>query len=129
MLIENIYHQDISDWELYDQVLNTADMTAEEGANIMTRAAEKMQPMKDAEARTRKMLRLSLAKRAESAIRKKVKPPFYSAMLVTCPRDGVLTLSGAVDSRRDREEAERIARSFDGVDEIINEIQSSVFYT
>ena len=104
-------------------------MTLEDGAYILTQAAEKMPPMKDEEILTRKMMPLSLAKRVESAIRNVVKAPYFTSLTVDSPKEGALTLSGAVVSRRDKEEAERIARSFDGVNEVANEIQTSVFYT
>ena len=69
-LIQQMYHRDLSDWSLYDMVLNTAAMTVDQGAELIRHAVEMIGPAPNEEEVKANLKRQAHAKLVESAIRK-----------------------------------------------------------
>ena len=122
-LIEGIFHHDVSDWALYDLIINTQDMTPEDGAHILASAAEKMKPIEEEADFSARLKRMSFAKRVESAIRKEVTGTGLGEIEVECPADGQVVLSGTVNTKDDRQLAQEIAEKFDEVKSVDNQIR------
>jgi cytidylate kinase len=125
-LVESIYHHDLGDWSLYDLIVNTKDMTPEEGTFICVQAAKNMKPMP--QERLDWLKRMAQAKLIESAIRKKVKAASFSNIVVESPEPGLVTIKGAVPDEYNREQAEDIAKSYPDVDRVDNRMKASTYF-
>jgi len=123
-LIQSIYSQDLSNWALYDMVLNTAALKPEAAAGIILRAVETMDPAPDEEALKEGLRRTALAKRVESAIRKKVDGLSYQNIEVESPSPGRVVLNGLVQDKADADLARRIAEGFKELTEVDDRIRT-----
>lgn len=124
-LIQQIYHKDLADWALYDLIMNTVSMTPEGAAAIICLAVEGMTPLADQEAWTNEMQRKSFAKLVESAIRKKVSAASYRNIYVSSPAPGTVILDGYVMDNISKDDAERIAAEFEGVNKVDNQLRTT----
>ena len=122
-LIQSLYHKDLSDWSLYDLIINTEFTSIEGGAKIIQSAVEVMPPVTDPEGLAADFRRQAFAKKVESWIRKKVREAFHRHIDVSCPADGVILLTGFSMDAGAAEAAEEVARSFDEVHTVTNEIK------
>ncbi|MEW5725220.1 MAG: cytidylate kinase family protein [Thermodesulfobacteriota bacterium] len=122
-LIQNIWDVDLSDWALYDLIVNTQDMTPDDGAYIVACAAQKMQPVKDEEALKERLKRLSFAKLVESAIRKELTGTDLGPITVVSPSQGRVVIAGVVSSEADKLLAGKIAGQREGVTEVDNQLR------
>jgi cytidylate kinase len=120
-LIESIFHVDLSDWSLYDMMLNSADLQPDLLAQMICVVAEKLGPT-SVEQKTA-FANLALAKRVEALIKKKV-PTFWAyALNVENLGQGRLVLTGAMNSLASIELAVRIANATEGVKEVDNQVR------
>ncbi|MBI4773696.1 MAG: cytidylate kinase family protein [Deltaproteobacteria bacterium] len=117
-LIQQIYHRDLSDWSLYDMVLNTAAMTVEQGAELIQHAAKMMIPPPNRSEVKAFLQRQAQAKLLESAIRKEVGADAYRPIEVTSPKPSVMVITGHVGDKMVKEKVLKIARNFKGVSEV-----------
>jgi len=117
-LIQQIYQRDLSDWSLYDMVLNTAAMTVEQGAELICHAAEMMIPPPNRSEVKAHLERQAQAKLLESAIRKEIGADAYRPVEVSSPRPSVMVITGHVSDKMVREKVLRIAKKFKGVSEV-----------
>lgn len=124
-LIQQIYHVDLSDWSLYDVVLNTGDLSAKTAAAAIIEIVKHMPPLENDAALREELKRKSFAKLVESAIRKKVFASVYRNVDVECPEPGKVILSGFVPEKEDLKRAEKIAKDFKGVTDVENKIRST----
>ena len=122
-LIQQIYNIDLSNWALYDMIVNTAAITAAGAAEAVCVALAAMPPVADGEALREDLKRKSFAKLVESAIRKKVTAAAYRSVNVSCPSPDKLVLTGVVPERDGKEKAKKIALDFNGVEEVENLIK------
>ncbi len=120
-LIESIYHHRLSDWSLYDLVLNTAAISPQDGADILCVAVSK-KAVAQPEDLSVVFSKLAFAKKVESAIKKKITTSTFRDVKVTAESGGVVTLNGYVSDKRGKDRAEQIARGVDGVKEVINQL-------
>jgi osmotically-inducible protein OsmY len=127
-LIQNIYNVNLADWALYDLIVNTKDMTADDGAHILTAAVEKMQPVSEEAALKARLKRLAQAKRVESAIRKKVTGTALGAIKVDSDVDGEVILNGVAPDEEEKKTAGEIAAKFPGVEKVVNDIRVVPLY-
>ena len=124
-LIQQIYHRDLSDWSLYDMVLNTAAMTVEQGAELIRHAVDMMGPAPNEAEVKAHLMRQAQAKLVESAIRKEVGADAYRPIEVTSPRPSVMVVTGHVTDKIVKEKALKIARKFKGVTEVEDRLATS----
>jgi cytidylate kinase len=123
-LIQQIFHQDLSDWAWYDMILNTAKFNVEQGCEIVCATVRsRPKPPNDAENKEN-LKRAALAKLVESEIRKKVFSTPYGGIEVESKTSGEVTLSGYVSDKESKDEAEEIARKFEGVEKVGNLIKA-----
>lgn len=127
-IIQSIYHKDLTDWYLYDMILNTAFFGPEAGAEILSDAVMRMEAAAEEETLREELARMAFAKRVESAIKKRL-PVSPSRQLDVCAsRGGHITLSGYVPESSEREEAEQIARGLQGVTAVLNELKVTMLH-
>lgn len=122
-IIQSIYHKDLTDWYLYDMILNTAFFGPEAGADILYESVMKMERPVNEEKITDELTLLAFAKRVESAIKKRFPISPFRQLDVCASRGGHITLSGYVPEPSERDEAEEIARRVDGVMAVLNELK------
>lgn len=125
-LIERIYGRSLSDWALYDLVINTASVSIQAAVDIISDAALKMDPISDADSLKKKLENASLAKKIESAIRKKA-ASYHGGPEVEIIEDGSAVLTGFVTDRDTKDIVEGIAKSFPEITKVDNQILSIGF--
>jgi hypothetical protein len=124
-LIQQIYHRDLSDWSLYDMVLNTATMTIEQGTELIRQAMEMMAPPPDEAEVKAHLKRQAEAKLLESAIRKEVGADAYRPIEVSSPKPSVMVVTGHVSDRMAKEKALKVAKNFRGVTEVVDRLATT----
>lgn len=124
-MIESLFDIKLSDWSLYDLVINTAAMNQQTAAEIIARGVRDMAADVDPAGLKKRLSDLSFALRVESAIKKKVMTAPFRDITVVNAGDGVLTISGVTSDRRAKQEAERIARGYPGVTSVTNELKTT----
>lgn len=124
-LIESVYHKDLSDWSLYNLVLNTANLTAEAGAELIALAVRKMPALVEPDLVGEELARRAFAKRVESAIKKKVLTSPYREIQVRCLVEGELILEGFVQDKVSKQRAGDIAARYPGVSEVDNRLRTT----
>ena len=128
-MVEGIYHHDLSDWALYDVIINTEKMTLEEAADVALGAFNGLRPVDDPQKLSRELLAKSVAKKVESAIRHEVSPAPFSSLTVCAGEPGEVILSGAVIENGSKKRAEKIASGFEGVTKVVNHIAASAAFS
>lgn len=124
-LIESVYQKDLSDWSLYDLVLNTTGLTAEAGAELIALAVRKMPVLLEPELVNQELARRAFAKRVESAIKKKVLTSPYRDIQVRSLVEGEVILEGFVQDKMGRQRAENIAARHPGVNAVDNRLRTT----
>lgn len=117
-MLEAIYHIDLSDWSMYDLVLNTEKMAPDEGAHIIAEAVHRIKAV-DPERETKDYLsQLALAKHVECAIRKEVPADITGSISATPMGSGTIALSGLVSIPSYKNRAVEIATRYPGVEKV-----------
>lgn len=122
-IIQSIYHKDLTDWYLYDMILNTAFFGPEAGAAILSDAVTMMEGPVEEEMLREELTHMAFAKRVESSIKKRFPISPFRQLEVRASRGGHITLSGFVPEPWERDEAEEIARGVHGVMAVLNELK------
>lgn len=122
-LVQQMYNVDLSDWALYDMIVNTADITPQSVAAGICASVRNMPPIPDDAALRESLKRQAFAKLVESAVRKKVTPSPHRSLDVTCPAPGKVVLAGVVSEKGAKAKAQDIARGYEGVQEVENLIK------
>ena len=124
-LIQSVFDRDLSDWTLYDVILNTASYDADSGAKTICEAiGAKLKPTNEAEL-TQKLKNMAFAKRVESHIKKHIITSAYRNIFVSATSDGVVTLSGFVSEQKEKTKVEKFAANVTGVKEVINDLRTT----
>jgi cytidylate kinase len=124
-MIEELFQKDLNDWSLYDMILNTASITAAQGAEIVAHALEQTCPSGTDDSSRAKFRLLATAKRVESAIKKKVATIPYYVFAVDSDQEGRVVLEGAVSDKKAKQKAEEIAGAYPGITEVINKLKTT----
>ena len=119
--IQSIYGQDPSDWRLYDHIINTQSIIPKNAAEIICFAIDRAEPIPEDDFQ-KNIRQLILAKRVENAIRKEIASVGGYQISASCPSFGTIKISGFVPKSESKARAENLARSIDGVDDVINDI-------
>lgn len=124
-LIESVFHKNLSDWSLYDLVINTAEVSLSLAVEIMTLAVGQFGRDHNREELAAHFANKAFAKRVESAIKRRIPTAPYRDVVVSCTEPGNLVLTGFVQDRRSREMAEHIAREQPGVGQVDNKLRTT----
>lgn len=127
-LIQEIFQRDLSDWSLYNMMLNTELITAEEGAEVVESAVRVVcgpgKPVTPKET----FENLAFAKRVESAIKKKVVTAPYRDIRVTAEPGGRVTVEGVVQDKRVKDKVTAVAQAMEGVTSVVNELRTTEIF-
>jgi cytidylate kinase len=124
-LIESIYHTDLSNWALYDLIINTDILDREAGANIVVVAVRNMAVREDDAQLKQNLKNRAFAKKVESAIKKDVATTPFRNLEVKCPEPGIVVLTGFVHDKSTKEKAESIAAHHAGVTKVENQLRTT----
>jgi hypothetical protein len=126
-LIQSIYRKDLTDWYLYDMILNTSTFGPEAGAEILVQAIGNMKHLDQGVSLREDLRNMAFAKRVESEIKKWLVTSPYRHIEVTASSGGEVALSGYVQDEDTRKMAERIAARVGGVTRVENRLRITGF--
>jgi cytidylate kinase len=122
-LITAVFDVDPRDWSLYDMILNTHHYDAGNAAEVVISAIENMAELEDKDAVREELNNKAVAKRIETLIRKKLTSVVARNVEVALQSGGNAVLSGRIRSDKDKRQAEEIARNYQGITEVDNQLR------
>ncbi len=122
-LVQAVYRKDLTDWYLYDLILNTAAFDPQGGAEILCQAVSSMEKPADEGGLRQRLKDLSFAKRVESVIKRWLVTSPHRHIEVDASSDGTVTLSGYVQDGDNLVLAEKIASGVEGVTTVKNDLR------
>jgi len=124
-LIRSIFRSDPNEWSLYDIIINTAHYSSGDAADIVIDSIDKIQMPQDEESLKDKLRNLSIAKRIETNIRRKLSSSVTRNLEIKMETGGVVTISGKIGDRKDRDKVEKLAGQYPGVTKVVNNLKVS----
>ncbi len=124
-LIRSIFRSDPNEWSLYDIIINTAHYSSGDAADIVIESIDKIQMPQDEESLKDKLRNLSIAKRIETNIRRKLSSSVTRNLEIKMESGGVVTISGKIGDRKDRDKVEKLAGQYPGVTKVVNNLKVS----
>ena len=121
-LIESVFHVDLSDWSLYDMILNTAGLDTEAGLEILAKAVEEKIRIEGPADHRKLYTDLALAKKIELEIRKEIQTSYMQQIHVESNEVGQVLLTGFARSAEVRAKAENIAARHADISRVISRI-------
>lgn len=122
-LIHTIFGKHDEDWPVYDMILNTSKFSAEDAAEIVIHSMRKLAEPADEAAAREKLKNCAIAKRIETLIRRKLSSAVARNVEITAESGGVITISGRIGEKRDKEKVEKLVSSYPGVTRIENQLK------
>jgi cytidylate kinase len=117
--VKFLYRVNVDDHLLYDMVLNTERMTADEGARIIQETL-KEQRFLTTPAWRRQLIDRSIVARAQASFM--ASPMFDPERVTVSASGGCASLSGTVDTDEERALVEQTVKKIPGVTRVLNEI-------
>ncbi len=117
--VKFLYRVDVADPLLYDVVLNTERLTADEGARLVEEVLKQSRFRTSADSE-RRLVDMSIVAGAKAAFR--ASPSIDALRVFVSASGGYVSLSGAVDAEEDRQTAQQIVERIPGVTGVLNEI-------
>lgn len=124
-LIRSIFRSDPNEWALYDLIINTEKYGSSEASDVIMEAIEKMDQVEDEASLCENLKNISIAKRIEALIRRKLSSSIARNVEINFETGGLVTVSGRISERRDKEKAEKLVKEFPGVTAVKNELKVS----
>jgi cytidylate kinase len=117
--VKFLYNVSVDDPFLYDIVVNTERMTADEGARLLHEAVQQPRFQTSADSQ-RQIVDLGIVAGAKAAFR--ASPTIDPREVFVSANGGYVSLSGAVDEEEGRQLAQKIVEKIPGVTGVLNEI-------
>ncbi|MGD9125681.1 MAG: cytidylate kinase family protein [Desulfarculaceae bacterium] len=124
-LIESIFDCNLSDWSLYDLVVNTKNMDQQVAAGLIAHAVKQMDWPGQSSEWSQRFQRMALAKKIETAIKKRIPTEPHRNIEVTSVKEGQVIITGFVDDQQSLEQVEKIASEYPGVDGVDNQLRTT----
>ncbi len=124
-LIESIFHCSVSDWSLYDLVINTVGFDQERAAALIETAVRDWPQPADWSACEVEFRNLAMAANVESHVLKKVPVSPGHELWVEMPVKGKVVLNGFVQDKRTKELAGKVASDHEGITEVDNQLRTT----
>ncbi len=122
-LMTAIFEHSPTDWALFDLVLNTACYDSGSAAEVVMKGVEMKAKGEDEKQLLDTLKNLSVAKRIEGLIRKKMTSVVARNVEVAAQSDGKVTLSGRIRTPEEKKRAEKIASDYPGVTSVQNDLK------
>ena len=120
--VKFLYNVSVDDPFLYDIVVNTERLTADEGARILQEAVQQPRFQTSADSQ-RQIIDLGIVAGAKAAFR--ASPMIDPREVFVSANGGYVSLSGAVDGEEGRQRAQDMVEKIPGVTGVLNEIIAS----
>ena len=117
--VKFLYNVSVDDPFLYDVVVNTERLTADEGARLLQEAVQQPRFQTSADSQ-RQIIDLGIVAGAKAAFR--ASPMIDPREVFVSANGGYVSLSGAVDQEEGRQLAQKIVEKIPGVTGVLNEI-------
>ena len=117
--VKFLYHVSVDDPFLYDVVVNTERLTADEGARLLQEAVQQPRFRTSADSQ-RQIIDLGIVAGAKAAFR--ASPMMDPGEVFVSANGGYVSLSGAVDGEEGRQLAQEMVEKIPGVTGVLNEI-------
>jgi cytidylate kinase len=117
--VKFLYHLNVDDPLLYDLVLNTDRMTADEGARLLQAAVQEGR-FQTSDASRRELADLAIVARGKAAFT--ATPLIDARRVFISSSGGVVSLSGTVDTEEGRLKAQEAVARLPGITGVVNEI-------
>jgi cytidylate kinase len=117
--VKFLYNVSVDDPFLYDVVVNTERLTADEGARLLQEAAQQPRFQTSADSQ-RQIIDLGIVAGAKAAFR--ASPMIDPGEVFVSANGGYVSLSGAVDGEEGRQLAQEMVEKIPGVTGVLNEI-------
>jgi cytidylate kinase len=117
--VKFLYHVNVDDLFLYDVVVNTERLTADEGARLLQETLQQPRFQTSADSQ-RQLTDLGIVAAARAAFR--ASPMIDPHRVFVSANGGYVSLSGAVDGEEGRQLAQEIVEKIPGVSGVLNEI-------
>lgn len=124
-LIEHIFGRDLSDWSLYDLVINTENLSVEAAVEMVLLGLDSIKKPDDLALWKENFRNLAFARLVESTIKQQVWTAPHRDISVTSPGGGVVVIEGVVPDKKSRERVGRIALAYPGVKDIENRLKTT----
>lgn len=121
--INYLFHNDVSDPEWYDMIINTGKFDVDSTIDILVNKARMLDSL--SEDAINSFTTLALQKRVEATLQKEM--PDSNHIKVKADIDGTVTISGYIATEVEKSEASKYAESVQGVKNIENLIQVAYF--
>ncbi len=122
-LIRSIFRSDPNEWSLYDIIINTEHYGSSQASDVIIEAIEKMDRVQDEAALCQNLANISVAKKIEALIRRKLSSSIARNVEIKFETGGLVTISGRISERRDREKAEKLVNEYPGVTSVKNDLK------
>lgn len=122
-LIRSIFRSDPNEWSLYDIIINTEHYGSSQASDVIIEAIEKMDRVQDDAALCQNLANISVAKKIEALIRRKLSSSIARNVEIKFETGGLVTISGRISERRDREKAEKLVNEYPGVTSVKNDLK------
>jgi cytidylate kinase len=122
-LIRSIFRSDPNEWSLYDLVINTEKYGSSEASDVIMEAIEKMDKAPDEEALCQNLKNVSVGKRIEALLRRKLSSSIARNIEINFDTNGFVTISGRIAEARDKDRAEKLVREYPGVTGLKNDLK------
>jgi cytidylate kinase len=123
-LVESVFDRDLSDFSLYDLILNTANLSAESCALLICQAKDELGESTSQQAFKDRMAGMALAKRVESELKRQIPTLPHRDITVEWAGCENLILNGIVRGRRNKELALKLAQEQPGVGSVTDELKT-----
>lgn len=121
-LIRAVFASNPDDWEFYDLILNTAHYTCQGAAQLVVEAVTARTRVSEPQDLQEGLRNLSVAKRIETSIHRKMGFAVSRHMQIAVEAGGVVRITGRVSDPSDKEKAAVIAAEHPGVSRVENEL-------
>ncbi|HMK36623.1 MAG TPA: cytidylate kinase family protein [Desulfomonilaceae bacterium] len=122
-LVRFIFHKDPHDWSLYDITINTDNYKASSAAAVVMNALDKMEKPDDYGQNKDYLTNMGTAKRIEIIMRTRLSSSAIRNVNIAVASGGIVTITGRVLDKNDKEEIERLVLQYPGITKVQNEIK------
>ena len=127
-LMESIFKVDLSDPELYDIQLNTAELTVEDAADILATGISAKTKSLDQEQSLKDLAWEAQVKKANLAIKNVLDLDLLQQIEVRSKEEGQVVISGFVTENWQRSKAEELALAVEAIEKVDNQLLKKPSY-
>lgn len=122
-LMQSVFDKDPTDLSLFDMTLNTANFGADTATNVVCESVNSFDKVAQPEDIKERLSAMAVAKTVETVIKKRLSAGVAWHVKATGDPGVKITLEGRIRDRRNKEQAEKIAKEHSQVSSVENNIK------